>query len=61
MSAESIRPESGKWFWRSGLLFSVTDDNTALINYSGTFLAAPIAGQAGSLGLAMSQPRLRLV
>jgi hypothetical protein len=38
---------SGKWFWRSGLPFSVTDNNTALINYAGVFLAEPIAGQAG--------------
>jgi outer membrane receptor protein involved in Fe transport len=38
---------SGKWFWRSGLPFSVTDNNTALINYAGVFLAEPIAGQVG--------------
>ena len=36
---------SGKWFWRSGLPFSVTDNNTGLGNYSGTFLAEPIGGQ----------------
>jgi hypothetical protein len=41
---------SGKWFWRSGLPFSVTDNNTALINYGGTFLAVPIAGQSGQPG-----------
>jgi hypothetical protein len=29
----------GKAFWRSGLPFSVTDNNTALGNYSGTILA----------------------
>jgi hypothetical protein len=41
---------SGKWFWRTGLPFSVTDNNTALINYAGVFLAEPIGGQAGQPG-----------
>jgi hypothetical protein len=41
---------SGKWFWRSGLPFSVTDNNTALGNYTGAFLAVPIAGQVGQPG-----------
>jgi outer membrane receptor protein involved in Fe transport len=41
---------SGKWFWRSGLPFSVTDDNTALFNYSEPLLAVPIAGQTGQPG-----------
>ncbi|MGA2577866.1 MAG: TonB-dependent receptor [Bryobacteraceae bacterium] len=41
---------SGKWFWRTGLPFSVTDDNTALGNFSGTILATPIAGQVGQPG-----------
>jgi hypothetical protein len=41
---------SGKWFWRSGLPFSVTDNNTALINYAGVFLAEPIGGQVGQPG-----------
>jgi hypothetical protein len=41
---------SGKWFWRSGLPFSVTDDNTALGNYAGTFLAVPVAGQVAQPG-----------
>jgi Carboxypeptidase regulatory-like domain len=41
---------SGKWFWRSGLPFSVTDNNTAAINYGGNFLAEPLAGQAGEPG-----------
>jgi Carboxypeptidase regulatory-like domain len=36
---------SGKWFWRSGLPFSVTDNNTALGNYSDTILATPNGGQ----------------
>ena len=43
---------SGKIFWRTGLPFSVGDDNTALGNYSGTILAtyAPGGGavQTGS-------------
>jgi hypothetical protein len=41
---------SGKWFWRSGLPFSVTDNNTAAINYGGNFLAEPIGGQVGEPG-----------
>jgi len=41
---------SGKWFWRSGLPFSVTDNNTAAINYGGNFLAEPLAGQSGQPG-----------
>jgi outer membrane protein assembly factor BamA len=41
---------SGKWFWRSGLPFSVTDDNTALGNFAGTLLAVPIGGQVGQPG-----------
>jgi hypothetical protein len=41
---------SGKWFWRSGLPFSVTDNNTALANYAGTLLAVPIGGQVGQPG-----------
>jgi hypothetical protein len=41
---------SGKWFWRSGLPFSVTDNNTALGNYTDTFLAVPLGGQAGQPG-----------
>jgi hypothetical protein len=40
----------GKIFWHSGLPFSITDGNTALGNYGGSFLAIPIAGggQPGS-------------
>jgi hypothetical protein len=33
---------SGKWFWRSGLPFSVTDANWALGNGGGTLLATPL-------------------
>jgi hypothetical protein len=36
---------SGKWFWRTGLPFSVTDNNTALGNYTGTILGTPVSGQ----------------
>ncbi len=45
---------SGKWFWRSGLPFSITDGywNGAITNGGSTILATPIAGggQAGSCG-----------
>ncbi|MFN7993723.1 MAG: carboxypeptidase regulatory-like domain-containing protein [Bryobacteraceae bacterium] len=37
---------SGKVFWHTGLPFSVTDNNTALGNYSGTILAVPAGGRA---------------
>ena len=33
---------SGKWFWRSGLPFSVTDANWALGNGGGTLMATPL-------------------
>jgi Carboxypeptidase regulatory-like domain/TonB-dependent Receptor Plug Domain len=44
---------SGKWFWRSGLPLSITDNNTALGNYAGTILGTPNgqgSGQATSCG-----------
>jgi len=37
---------SGKLFWRTGLPFSVTDNNWALGNGGGTLLAVPIGGVA---------------
>jgi Carboxypeptidase regulatory-like domain len=49
---------AGKIFWRSGLPFSITDNNTALGNYSGTILATYAPGgttamaQPGSCGAA---------
>ena len=45
---------SGKWFWRTGLPFSITDGNWngAITNGNTTILASPIGsgGQAGSCG-----------
>ena len=39
---------SAKWFWRSGLPFSVTDNNTALGNSTSTVLATPLGQGWGS-------------
>ncbi|HYM06188.1 MAG TPA: carboxypeptidase regulatory-like domain-containing protein [Terriglobales bacterium] len=38
---------SGKWFWRSGLPFSVTDGNVSgyILNGGGTILATPLGGK----------------
>ena len=47
---------SGKWFWRTGLPFSITDNywNGAITDGGGTILATPIggAGQSGGCGVA---------
>ena len=41
---------SAKVFWRTGLPFSVSDNNTALGNFSGALLATPIAPYASNCG-----------
>jgi len=50
---------SGKWFWRTGLPFSVTDSNVAgyLNNGGGTQMAYPIASgvQSGGCGIANAE------
>jgi hypothetical protein len=43
---------AGKAFWRTGMPFSITDNNTALGNYSGTILATYAPGATA----AMAQP-----
>jgi hypothetical protein len=43
---------AGKAFWRTGMPFSITDNNTALGNYSGTILATYSPGATA----AMAQP-----
>ncbi len=43
---------AGKTFWRTGLPFSISDNNTALGNYSGTILASYAPGGTA----AMAQP-----
>ena len=43
---------SGKWFWRSGLPFSITDNywNGAITNGGGVILATPISGGGQAMG-----------
>ncbi len=40
---------SGKWFWRSGLPFSVTDDNSVLGNGGGAIYATPLGQGWGQM------------